>query len=214
MLEREHLTCTAHSALDLVADHGDVELFRDPANGLEELRGCGDDPSFSLYGLEDDRRGFGETALGVLQETLEVCDACLGSLLASESHGAAVGVGVGHELDTGHDVLHPVLGIQVACEGHCSVSHSVISSGECDDRSPSGGGLAQFDRCLGGIGPRRGTELHLGLGGELLRDDGEQGLHELLLPGGHEVQCVKRCIRLDEFDHGLADLGVVVSQCE
>ena len=214
VLECEDLTCTSHSALDLVADHGDVELLGDPADRLEELHGCGDHTALSLDGLEDDGCGFGDTALGILEETLEVCDACLGSLLSAETHGAAVGVGVGHELYAGHDVLHLVLGVAVAGERHGSVAHTVVSSGECDYCSPAGGGLAQFDRRIGRIGTGRRTELHLGVLGEFGRKDREKGLCELLLHGGHEIQCVERCSRIDQIHHGLIDLVVVVAESE
>ena len=151
VLEGEHLSGTSHSALDLIADHGDTEFSGDPADRLEELDGCGDDPSLSLDGLEDDRRRFGDTALGILEETLEVCDARFGSRLSADPHGTAVGVGVWHELDAGHDVLDMVLGVAVAGEGHGAVPHAVIASGEGDDGAPSGGGLAEFDSCLGCI---------------------------------------------------------------
>ena len=214
MLEGEHLSGTSHTALNLVADHGDAKLLGDPADGLQELDGCGDHSSLSLDGLEDNCCGLGHSALGVLEKTLEVGDTGPGSCLSADAHGAAVGVGVGHELHAGHDVLHVVLRGAVTGERHGSVAHSVVSSGECDDGSPAGSCLAELDGGVGGVGSRGGTELDLGPLCEFRRENREQILQEHFFRRSHDVQRVEGCSGLDEIDHGLVDLIVVVAECE
>ena len=214
MFEGEHLPCTAHPALDLVEYQGNPELPGDPADGLQELHRCWHDPSLTLDGFEDDRGGFGDPALGVLEKSFEVVDAGSGTGLPSDPHGAAVGVGVGHELDAGHDVGDMVLGVAVPRERHGSVPHPVVASGEGYDGAPAGGGLAQLYGGIGGIGAGGGAELHLGTGCELLGEDGEQRVHELFFQRGGQVQAVKGDAGPDHVDHGLVDLVVVVSESE
>ena len=170
VLEGEDLPRAAQPALDLVAYHGDPELPRDPADGPQELDRRRDDPALPLDRLEYDGGGFRDPALGVLQEPLEVVDA-----------GPGPGLPADPQLDAGHDVGDAVLGLQVPGEGHGPVAHPVVATGERYDGASAGGGLAELDGGVGGVGAGRGAELDLGAGRQLRRDDGEQGLHELVL---------------------------------
>lgn len=173
MLEGEHLAGTAHAALDLIADQRDVQLLGDPADLFEEFDGRGYDPSLSLDGLQDDGGGFRYPALGIPEQPLEVCDARLRARIPSEPHGAAVRVGVGHELHPGHGVRYVVLRSAVPGHRHRTMAHAVVSARECDYRAPARGRLAQLDGGIRGICAGGGAELYFGPGSEFRGQDRE-----------------------------------------
>jgi len=69
---------------------------------------------------------------------------------------------------------------------------AVIAGVDSTHTAPAGCGLHKFDRCLYGIGSRRGTKLYARFGCELSRQCGKDLLYKAVLHRRCQIERVKR----------------------